>query len=639
MKDRKNMAEKKSLPYGQWPSQISPQTTGGLLDLSETSWNSKGDLFWWERESSQASIQMAAADGEEIHCISGSVNVGGGLFYGGGSFGVGERWVLLIDKASQQLIRVSLQKATFRTLTSSLIRSASPAISPDGQAALFVHSDGEQDAIYTLPVEDQGVPQLLISGADFYNYPRWHPDAGQVAWISWDHPHMPWDTSRLWLGELETPQTGKLNLTSESLIAGGRGISVLQPEFSPDGEWLAYVSDQSGWWQIHSYHLTTGEDRQLTEVPAEHALPPWLQNRNAFGFSPDSKRIYFLRNQDGLRSLWVKELAGGEESRIPLDGGYTWLDWFSISPQGEKIALIASASDQPPRVITVDPSGKTITIRRSNKEGLAKKHFSLPEPISWAAPNTNQVKGLFYPAHNPEYKADGLPPLLVMIHGGPTSQKFAEFSTRTQFFTSRGYAVLEVNYRGSTGYGRIYRDALRGKWGVIDVEDCLSGALYVTEQGWADRDKMALMGSSAGGLTVYQILVKYPDIFKAGIALYGIVNQLDLLKNSPKFERYYSEWLIGPYPEDEKIYRERSPIFFADQILNPIAVFQGGKDPIVPRDQADQIIQALEENQVPHLYALYPEEGHGFKAEENIADFFQRSLVFLNTHLFKEIGE
>jgi dipeptidyl aminopeptidase/acylaminoacyl peptidase len=226
-----------------------------------------------------------------------------------------------------------------------------------------------------------------------------------------------------------------------------------------------------------------------------------------------------------------------------------------------------------------------------------------------------------------------------MVHSGPTSQKFQEFSTRTQFFTSRGFAVLEVNYRGSTGYGRAYRQALEGMWGVYDVDDCVTGAQYVAAQGWVNQQKMAVMGSSAGGLTVYQILVKYPNLFQAGIVLYGIVNHLDLLKDPPKFERFYSEWLIGPYPEEKKLYQERSPIYFADQIQDPIAIFQGGKDPIVPQNQADQIIQVLENNQVPYRYLLYPEEGHGFKAAENIEDFYQQSLDFLNDHLFRDQGE
>ena len=240
---------------------------------------------------------------------------------------------------------------------------------------------------------------------------------------------------------------------------------------------------------------------------------------------------------------------------------------------------------------------------------------------------------------DPEYQGEGLPPLLVMIHSGPTRQKFTEFSERTQFFTSRGFAVLEVNYRGSTGYGRVYRQSLEGKWGIDDVADCLSGALYITGQGLADRSKMALMGSSSGGLTVYQTLVKYPGVFQAALVLYGIVNHLDLLKDPTKFERYYSAWLIGPYPEFDQRYRDRSPIFFANRIKDPIAVFQGGKDPIVPQNQADQIIEALAKNNIPHIYQLYPEEGHGFKAEKNLADFYQQSLQFLQDHLIGKEGE
>jgi dipeptidyl aminopeptidase/acylaminoacyl peptidase len=444
---------------------------------------------------------------------------------------------------------------------------------------------------------------------------------------------MPWDSSSLWLGTLETSPGEGPRLASKTLIAGGEGISVLQPEFSPDGRWLAYISDQSGWWQIHIYDLDSGESRQLTWVPAEHALPPWLQNQNTYGFSSDSKKLYFLRSQEGYRSLWVLDLGKGGETRIELDEKYTWLDWFSISPQEERMALITSASDLPPRLITVDPSGHTKTIRHSTQEDLPRELFSIPQPISWTNSEGISTKGLFYPPHNPAFQADGLPPLLVIIHSGPTRQKYAEFSPRTQLFTSRGYAVLEVNYRGSSGYGRAYRQSLKSRSGVIDVEDSLEGAFYVTDQGWADRDRIALLGSSSGGLTVYQILVRHPGIFQAGIVLYGIVNQLDLLKDPLKFERHYPDWLIGPYPENEKLYRERSPIFFADRIQDPIAIFQGGKDSIVPRDQADQIARVLEENQVPHLYRLYPEEGHGFKAVENIEDFYQQSLDFLNHHL------
>lgn len=627
------MTEKKQLPHGRWPSQITPQNTGRLLDLSETAWNKSGDLFWRERNSTQGSIRMAAAGCREAKHISGSMNVGGSLHYGGGSYGAEEDWVIFIDRSSRQLFRASLRGEEIFQITTRLSNPASPVISPDRGSVLFIHSDGEHDALVLITLEKVLYPTSINHNADFYNYPRWHPLGNQIAWISWKHPHMPWDSSKLWMGSLE-PSSGEApQLLSETLIAGGDGISVLQPEFSPDGKWLAYLSDQDGWWQLYLYDLATGNREQITTEEAEHALPPWMQNRNAYGFSRDSKKIFFLRNQEGFRSIWVKDLTLGEETKITLPETYTWMDWLSVSPVEDRMAMIASAGDIPPQVITVDPSGRVEIIRRSNKEDLPRNLFSLPKPVSWPNPEGSQTKGLFYPPHNPGYQADETPPLLVIIHSGPTRQKFAEFSPRTQFFTSRGFAILEVNYRGSSGYGRTYRQSLQGKWGVVDVEDCLQGALFVTEQGWADRGRMALLGSSSGGLTVYQILVKYPGIFQAGIVLYGIVNHLDLLNNPPKFERYYSDWLIGPYPDDEKLYWERSPIFFANQIQDPIAVFQGGRDPIVPHNQADQIIQALKENQVPHLYILYPEEGHGFKNAKNIENFYAKSLDFLDHYL------
>ncbi len=218
---------------------------------------------------------------------------------------------------------------------------------------------------------------------------------------------------------------------------------------------------------------------------------------------------------------------------------------------------------------------------------------------------------------------------MILIHSGPTSQKWADFEPRVQYFSSRGYAVLVVNYRGSTGYGREYRQALKRQWGVIDVEDCRSGARFATAQGWADPDKMVLLGSSAGGLTVLQTLVTYPGVFRAGISLYGIANHLALLENPPKFERFYPDWLLGPYPKDASVYRERSPLFSADKIRDPVAVFQGGKDPIVPPEQAEQIVGALRKNGVPHEYHLYPEEGHGFKQAENVQDFYLKADAFL----------
>lgn len=627
------MTDKKIRPFGRWPSEITPDIFANLLKISEPGWGKNGSLFWRERSSSLTKIQMIAPGSDEIQTVSGDLNVGGELLYGGGGYTTFENSLIVVDKTSHQLHWIHPGKDQAEQLTSSLVSAASPVLSPNGKYAIFVHSDGEVDAIYILGLSGELPAQPLISGSDFYNYPRWHSNGSRIAWISWDHPHMPWDSSYLWQAELDYSSKAGPILASKSLVTGGDGVSVLQPEFSPDGRYLAYISDQDGWWQIYLFNLQTGEHQQLISVNAEHGLPPWLQDQRSYQFSPDSSRIYFLRNQNGIRTLWTLDLSSKKEIQIGLDENYTWLEDISISPGGDQLALVASGADLPSRLITLNLAGKTQIIRHPAPVHLPRDTFSLPEPVSWFGEDAQEVNGLFYPPQNPQYRGEGKPPLLVIIHSGPTRQKWVDFQTRTQYFTSRGYAVLEVNYRGSTGYGREYRQALEGKWGVLDVDDCLSGAVHITELGWADREKMVLMGSSSGGLTVYQILVKYPGIFRAGISLYGIANHLTLLQNPPKFERYYSDWLIGSYPEAEELYHQRSPIFFADNIQDPVAVFQGGKDRIVPQDQAEQIVSELEKNQVPYLYRLYPDEGHSFKQISTLEDFYSQLGKFLETHL------
>ncbi len=589
------MIEKKIKPYGQWPSKITPALFANLLKISEPAWSENGSLFWRERSSSVTKINMVAPGSQEIQTISGDLNVGGELFYGGGGYTTADNSLFVVDKITHQIYRISLENGTVNQLTSSLQNAASPRISPDGKYLLFVHSDGENDAIYIKDLFDPKPAQPLVSGSDFYNYPRWHPEGKRISWISWDHPHMPWNESYLWLAELEYSSENLPSLKQKTLTAGGNGISVMQPEFSPDGRYLSYVSEQDGWWQIFLVDLQNGQSQQLTSNNAEHGLPAWLQNQQASLFSPDSSRIFFLRNKDCIRTLWNFDLASNQEKIIHLDDNYTWMEDISISPAGDRLAMVASGANLPPRLITVNLAGKTKIVRESAPIKLQTKNFSIPEPISWIGQEGQKAHGLFYSPQNPDYEGEGKPPLILIIHSGPTRQKWIDFQTRTQYFTSRGYAVLEVNYRGSTGYGREYRQALMGNWGVVDVDDCLSGAIYLAEKNLVDRKKMVVMGSSSGGMTVYQILVKYPGIFRAGVSLYGIVNHLSLLQNPAKFERHYSDWLIGPYPESEKLYHQRSPIFFADRIQDPVAVFQGGKDRIVPQDQAEQIVSALKE--------------------------------------------
>ena len=628
--------QKQIKPAGTWPSLISPEITGKLLEFNDPAWNKNSDLFWRERSSNQAGICQYSFNKKEVLDLSPGNNVAGGIGYGGGSFTVNGDSIVYVEKGSNQLYLLSSADIQPKKLTTSLSKTAAPRISPSGKYLVFVHSDGTNDTISIIDFSGSFSPLPLITGADFYNYPRWHPDGLRLAWISWDHPYMPWDSSRLSLGELNENPGGLPTLKDETLIAGGKGISIVQPEFSPDGRYLSYVSDQSGWWQIYILDLAVGIHKQLTHVQAEHTLPPWLQDQCTYGFSHDSRRIFFTRNQDGFSTLWQVNLESGQESQINLDEDYTWLEGFAISPQEDLIALIASRGDIPHRLITVRPAGQTSVVRNSAPEAQPRNIFSLPKPVSWSGSKGNLIHGLFYPPHNPSYTDNNLPPLMVIIHGGPTSQKWADFEPRAQYFSSRGYAVLVVNYRGSAGYGRDYRQALKKQWGVMDVEDCLSGAHFAANQGWADPDKMALLGSSAGGLTVLQTLVIYPGVFRAGISLYGIANHLTLLENPPKFERFYPDWLLGPYPEEASVYRERSPLFSADNIRDPVAVFQGGKDPIVPLEQAEQIVSALEKNGVPHEYHLYPEEGHGFQRAENVQDFYLKADAFLRKYVISK---
>jgi dipeptidyl aminopeptidase/acylaminoacyl peptidase len=627
------MPEKKQLrPSGLWPSLITPEMTGKLLEFSELIWNENGCLYWKERTSDQTGIFKYFQDQDNPEYLTPEINVGGGIGYGGGSFTVKGNSVLFVEKGSNQFFLISNEKKQPKKISSSLSKTATPRISPSGKYLAFVHSDGTTDTIEVMDLLNPTKTHSLVSGSDFFNYPRWHPDGSHLAWISWDHPHMPWDCSKLSLGELNE-NTGELpTLKNEIRIAGDDGISVIQPEFSPNGEYLAYISDQSGWWQIYIHNLETGTHTQLTFALAEHTLPPWLQDQCSYKFSNDSRRIIFLRNQAGFSSLWQIDLTTGKESQINLSDNYTWLEDLALSPQDNQIALIASRGDIPHRIITVKPDGKTSVLRSSSPDDISSNLFSLPKPISWTGIKGETVHGLFYPPHNPAFTSKDPPPLLLIIHSGPTRQKLAEYEPRAQFFSSRGYGVLLVNYRGSTGYGREYRQILKKNWGIFDVEDCLSGAQFTANQGWIDPERMFLFGSSSGGLTVLQILTKHPGVFRAGITLYGIVNHITLLKNTLKFERNYAAWLLGPYPEFEKVYRDRSPLFSAEKIRDPIAVFQGGRDPIVPPDQAEQIVTALEENGIPHEYHLYPDESHGFKRIENVEDFYMKADAFLRKY-------
>jgi dipeptidyl aminopeptidase/acylaminoacyl peptidase len=622
-------------PYGLWESPLSPANISKDLRLSDVAWDSDGTLIWLERRPDRAALVLQPADGQAPRDLNSEYSAAGRLGYGGGDFGVGAGWVYFVEASCGRIYRqLTVGGAPAQPITPAFGACACPTPSPDGRWLLFLRSYEERDSLEIVDAEGQQWPQKLVAGDDFYMQPVWHPDSRRIAWIAWNHPNMPWDGAELWLGMLEITAKGLPLLTDRVKIAGDKQTSVFQPQFSPDGRYLAYISDADGWQQLYLYDLASGEHRQLTHQLAEHGLPAWIQGLRTYGFDPGGRRIYVLRNQNHLVSLWQIDLETGDEQRLRVGEGYTHLQQIAVSPHG--IALIASGSQTPPRALTLplpanrraQPQAARI-IRRSSSEEFAPAYYSQPQITQWRSKDGSPVYGLYYPPHHPAYESQGLPPLIVKVHGGPTSQAMASFNNDVQFFTSRGYGVLEVNFRGSTGFGRAYRELLKGNWGVYDVEDAISGAQYLVKEGRADGQRLVILGGSSGGYTVLKALVDNPGFFKAGVCLYGITNQFTLALETHKFEKHYADSLLGALPEAAAVYRERSPIFFAERIRDPLALFQGEEDTVVPRAQSDALAEALRHRGVPHIYHVYPGEGHGFRKPETLAHYYREVERFL----------
>lgn len=627
------MTEKTTRQFGLWDSPISPISLARGIKFSDIAWDESGALVWREGRSDRGVLVIRPPDGQAVRDLNSDYSVRARVGYGGGDFSTAQGVVSFVEAESGRLYQQALEGGSARPITPAFGSCASPTTSPDGRWVVFVHTYEDQDALAVVDTEGRFWPGKLVSGDDFYMQPCWAPDGSRAAWIAWNHPNMPWDGTYLRTAPVIQNEAGLPHLGQIEQVAGGEEISVFQPAFSPDGRHLAYVADTAGWWQIYLYDLESGEHRQLTYEPAEHGVPAWVQGVRTYAFGPDGQSIFFIRNQNGFNSLWEINLASGKEKRLDLDESYTALDQIAVSPKDGRIALIASGLQVPARVITYSPEAGAQVIQRSTAEDLKTDVYSVGEAVQWQGMDGGAAYGIFYPPHNPRFDGTGLPPLIIHIHGGPTSQVKAAFLPRVQFFTSRGYAVLEVNYRGSTGYGKEYRDALRGNWGIYDVQDSVSGAKYLAAQNLVDEKRVVIMGGSAGGFTVLKAMQDFPGFFKAGLCLYGVSNQFTLVADTHKFEARYSDSLLGPLPQAARVYRERSPEFYCDLIQDPIAIFQGEIDVVVPRSQSDKVVASLQRRGVPHEYHLYPGEGHGFRKTETIQAFYQAVDKFLQQHV------
>lgn len=618
--------------FGMWDSPITPISLARGINFSGLDCDVDGTLVWMEARSDRGVLVVQPNREQAGRDLNSELSVRARVGYGGGDFCIHQGKIYFISAESGRIYCQPVEGGIARAVTPGFGSAAAPTPSPDGHWLVFVHSYEGIDHLAIVDGDGDSWPRKLVGGDDFYMQPAWHPDGRRLAWVAWNHPNMPWDGTYLRLGELRFNDGGLPFIEKTTTLAGSEDVSIFQPAFSPDGRFLAYISDLSGWWQLYLLDLQSGEQRQLTHVLAEHGLPAWVQGMRTYTFSLQGDELYFLRNQNGFVSVWRYNLASGQESQVLINSAYTAFENLQAIPGG--LAMVASGGTTPARVITLDFDHASERIwKRSSSEELPAEAYSEPQAIRWAGMDGGDVYGLYYPPVNPRFEGIGRPPMIIKIHGGPTSQVRNFFNPQTQFFTSRGYAVLDVNYRGSTGYGREYRNKLRGAWGIYDVQDAVSGARALAEQGLVDGHRLVIMGGSAGGFTVLKALEDYPGFFKAGICLYGVSNQFTLAAETHKFEAHYSDSLLGPLPEAADLYRERSPIFFVDRIQDPIAIFQGEIDNVVPRKQSDEVAESLQRRGVPHVYHIYPGEGHGFRKAETIEHFARAVDQFLKQYV------
>ncbi len=618
--------------YGLWQSPISAESLGAAIRLSDVQWDKQGNLVWLESESGVSAIFRKIGMDAALQLTTDQV-IHGGVGYGGGEFGCGLDFIVFTDK-SGQLFRKDFQYGEPRAITPAIGKIASPVISPDGKWIVYVQTNGDVDLLAIVDSDGKQWPQKFVQGSDFYMQPVWSSDGRKLAWVEWDHPNMPWDGTRLCLGKVEYTDGQLPRITEIEIIAGDERHHAVQPRFSPDGKKISFIIECDEWESLMVFDL---EEKETNELVAgngfEISKPAWIQGNHCYDWSPDGKKITYLQLQDGFTTLWSADVEKGKKTQIDISP-YSYLDKLSVSPVDGTIACIASSPQVPDRIVTIHQDLHQI-VKRSSTEMLSPHYLPTPRSIEWERYGL-MVKALYYPPSNLTFTADGPPPVILNVHGGPTSQQYVRYNATSAYFTSRGYGWAELNYRGSTGYGRKYREALRGVWGEIDVQDAVDCVKAMIEQGLADSEKVIIMGGSAGGYTVLNALVRHPGVFAAGIDKYGVSDLFALAQETHKFELHYTDLLVGVLPEDAQKFRDWSPLNHASQIHDPVAVFQGEEDVVVPMNQSEMIVNALRANGVSHIYVTYPGEGHGFRKAENIKDYLKQTENFIQKFvLFK----
>jgi dipeptidyl aminopeptidase/acylaminoacyl peptidase len=639
----------KSAQYGSWKSPITSELiVAQSITLSEVCLDG-GYVYWLEgrpQEQGRNVVVRAGADGQLLDVTPPPDNARTRVHeYGGGSCTVHDGTVYFSNFADGRLYRQVPGVSEPRPLTPE----------PPGRDRQWRYADGVVDqrrnrwvgvredhtvdgepvnAIVAIDLGDGGGSgHVLASGHDFYASPRLSPDGRWLAWLAWDHPNMPWNGTRLYLGEVA--QNGAISKFEQ--IAGGATESIFQPEWSPDGAQIILVSDRSGWWNLYSLDLATRAMRALAPMAAEFGLPQWLLGMSTYAFA-GPQRIVCTYSQGGLGFIAVLNLAN--DTLTPVATPFT--EFGSVRAAGDRAVFRAGAPDHPASIVALDLASGRHSVLKKATEILDRTDLNLGdyltrvESVEFLTTGGETAFGLFYSPRNPDY-AQGTqerPPLLVKCHGGPTSAASSTLNLGVQYWTSRGIAVLDVNYRGSTGFGRAYRDRLQLNWGVIDVDDCVAGAHFLAAQGRVDGKRCVISGGSAGGYTTLAALT-FRDFFQGGASYYGVSDIAALARDTHKFESRYLDWLIGPYPQEEARYRERSPLYHADRLAKPVIFFQGEDDAVVPPNQAESMVEALRRKGNPVGYYLFSGEQHGFRKAGNIQRCLDAELAFYAIEVFR----
>lgn len=612
-------------PFGTWPSAISPEIVSSAAPKISSIQSYKDQLFWVEsrpQESGRNVIVSQDKDGITQDLLPAPYSHSSRVHeYGGMAYTLSGDTLYFVNGADQCIYKLDIGNNQQPTaITDPGPRFADLIFDSVNNRLIAVceqHSDQAEPENYLVGIslyKDNHRLQRLVSGADFYAYPRISPNGKTLCWIEWNHPHMPWDSTQLCCADIQGN-----NLSKKRLVAGADGNeAIFQPQWSPDNQ-LYYVSDRNNWWNIYS-----ADNGIALDMPAEFATPLWQFGMSTYDFI-DANTIACLWTLQGTWHCGFLEIASSTLSAINC----AYKSMQAACCHNGKLHMVAGAPNIADEVIAVSQQGNIESVYSPSSLNVELDNLAMPESISFPTANNERVQAFFYaPTHSQYAGMDKeLPPVIAICHGGPTGATDCGLNLKIQYWTNRGFAVVDINYRGSTGFGRNYRHALTGAWGISDIEDTQYAINYLVAQQKVDPERCIIRGSSAGGYTALSALT-FADTFKAGASLYGIGNLETLVSDTHKFESRYLDKLVGPYPAQKEIYQQRSPINHIDQLNCPVIFLQGLEDKVVPPNQAKIMVESLRNKGIDVVYVEFPDEGHGFRKSENIIRAMEAELAF-----------